>query len=577
MSAEQDIFEIILAVKDDEAQQAKRTLEQLADAGRQLKADLDAARITNDQYRAGLANLATDASNARTKLSALNDEMRDLARQSGGKGPRLEGTDRTAAKAQLGLLTANTLQDMIQGGPASGINNILGALGNGKIRALAGEFVEAAGGATGLASKLGAIGAAALTAFELVDAGLKSAKLEWSDLDDLAANTAPLQATKETLVGIGEIMGQLAKDYHLDAAFEGATGAATGYLHSLAEAVLGWDEATEAARRHKEEVARGVQAARDYIGAVKALASFRSDEQEEKTKRGKLVGEQLADLGKEGGIDAVIDKLARQATAKGGDDKVDWYNLDEKGQPTGEPEKITRREKARRELTSDFGKAAQGDAAALDRLRPQLGRAGYDTGKLDAAAQGRDVDKEAAAEAKANQKAIDDGAKLADAALKDFAHSLDETAKANKEAVAEARRSRSFLTKPAADLSDAEREAKGEHDAREAKVKEALRSRSFLDESFQVKDDDNLTPEQQEAARRYRRTAESFRASSSRGGDHSQVFNDAKSIRDAIQQSVRAPERNPTFDEMLRALNEQPPLLKKISEWKVFDGIARLG
>jgi hypothetical protein len=389
MSAEQDIIQIILDVKDDEAKEAKATLDKLNASAKSLGQQLASATISNDQYRAGMKNLAGDAEAARAKLSALKDEMRDLSRQAGGSGPRLEGADRAGTKARLGLAAVNIAQDAIQGGPASAINNILALAGDGKIKSLLSEFVEGAGGVAGLASKATLAAAAVGTLFAAIDQGLKSAKLDWSDFDDVVGDLGPFKAAREAFDGLAVV----ARDWHLDAAWEGASEAASGYVNAIADATVGWNAATEAARAHKEEVQRGAKAALDYAAAAKSLGSVRSDDQQEAERRGKLVGQELANLGGASGIGAVIDKLARDATRHGADDKVPAAELDDKGKPTGKMVDITRRESARRRLTTDAAAAAAGDSAALDRLRPYLKSSGYDLGGLNSAAKGIDSDK----------------------------------------------------------------------------------------------------------------------------------------------------------------------------------------
>src|SRR5690349_5056258 len=119
MSTEADIIQIILDVKDEEAKEAKASLDKLNASAKSLDQQLAAASITTDQHRAKMKDLASEAERTRAKISALGDEMRDLSRQAGGSGPRLEGADRAGAKARLGLAGANIAQDVIQGGPAS--------------------------------------------------------------------------------------------------------------------------------------------------------------------------------------------------------------------------------------------------------------------------------------------------------------------------------------------------------------------------------------------------------------------------------------------------------------------------
>ena len=57
----------------------------------------------------------------------------------------------------------------------------------------------------------------------------------------------------------------------------------------------------------------------------------------------------------------------------------------------------------------------------------------------------------------------------------------------------------------------------------------------------------------------------------------SQTFNDAPSLRDAIQSAVRGPDKDPTAVEQLEVQREMAASLKKLQEQKDAQGPARLG
>jgi hypothetical protein len=344
-------------------------------------------RKLRDAMLAHEATAATDAA----ALDRLGDRAAAAGRKLDKVHPgRLTGADRAGAMSRAGLLGANMLQDTIQGGnPAFAINNILGAANDKGIKALAGEAVQALGGLRMLAAGFGTVAVAAGAAYLVINHGLKEAKLDWSDFGDVVGNLAPIRAATEATVGFWDA----AANTQAGQVIAGTWETLGDGVHYVAEVTLGWDEATEAARKHKDEVAAGVKATLEFVEAAKALAGVQSEASKSKQEQGKAVAGELAELGGEGDIGAVADRLADQATQhtakdeNGKDRMVTVRKVNEKGEDAG-TEEITRREAARRQAMIDLHKAQLGDKDALSRLRPQLSRAGYDTTGVDRAAAG---------------------------------------------------------------------------------------------------------------------------------------------------------------------------------------------
>lgn len=412
MALDDDVIKILIQAKTDEAAKAEQALDGLGQRVIALKGQLDSGAI-------GVAVFERSFQRLDGQISKSRDHIKGLERDIVGLGGKIQGASRHSAKFQIGLAGANAAQDIIQGGPAAGINNALGLAGNNSARALGREWLAAAGGIGAVSTALAGVAVAAGAAFLIIDAGLKSAKLDWGDLDDVVANSYAWKALEETASGAMEAL----KDPMVAAAVDSlkenvimVAAAAFPLIAMVGEYALGWNQATEAVVRQKAELANLVTAASQYAEALKSVGQIKSTTQAEDAKRGKLVGEQLAELGGGGGIDSVINRLADREVGKHGDDKVKVPELhasgEHKGEPTGNMVEITRREAARRRLTIDAAKAAGGDRQALDRLRPGLKSAGYDTTNVDAAEGGVDIKKEmkdiAAKEKAAAKKAESD-------------------------------------------------------------------------------------------------------------------------------------------------------------------------
>jgi hypothetical protein len=416
MASYDDTYRLLIEVQGPQAiSDAERRTQDLENAIRNLARTAQASGWTDD-LRHELRSLSSE-------LERAKDQFQGLQRVA-GQPIRLKGADRASAKIQLGMAGANIAQDVIQGGPAAGINNILGLAGSGNVRALAGEFLAAAGGAAGLGTALAGVGVAAGAAFLVVNNGLKEAKLEWSDLGDIAQNTAIWTATSDAISGVGVVLNDIGITQKSvgDAILGLAETMAGPILTGLAEAAIGWDHATEAVRRHKEEMERGLAAYREFKDAEKAQDKVKSQDDAEAEKRAKTFREAVADTGGKGSIDAVARRLAEQATKKGGDDKVKRWEMEEDSHGKDRPveKEMTRRQAAEKDARVMIERAAKGDRGQQAELRQRLKGLGLDTSKVDAAAAGRDL------RAEKKQKEADAKKKAkADAAAEDRAQAED--------------------------------------------------------------------------------------------------------------------------------------------------------
>jgi hypothetical protein len=417
MASYDDTYRLLIEVQGPQAiTDAERRTQDLEDAIRNLARTAQASGWTED-LRQELRSLGSE-------LERAKDQFQGLQRAA-GRPIRLQGADRAAAKFQLGFAGANIAQDVIQGGPAAGINNLLGLASSGNVRALAGEFLAAAGGAAGLGTALAGVGVAAGAAFLVVNNGLKEAKLEWSDLGDIAQNTAIWTATTEAISGVGIALNEIGITQKSvgDAILSVAETMAGPILTGLAKAAIGWDQATDAVRRHKEEMERGLAAYDAFHEAEQRQKNVKSQDEAEAEKRAKTFRESVADTGGKGGLDSVVKKLAEQVTAKGGDDKVKRMarEKDSHGRLQPVEKEMARRQAAKMDARVLIEEAAAGDRNKQAELRRRLARLGMDTSRVDAAAGGRDLRAEKKQkEADAKKKARADAAAEAHAQAEDI-------------------------------------------------------------------------------------------------------------------------------------------------------------
>jgi hypothetical protein len=365
MADQNDQIHIDLTTNVAEGEAARKKLAAIESQVRQLKSSFSQGNVATSVYNKELKSLESQAARTQRALDRLKPP------QAG----RLTGTQRAGAISRSGLLGANILQDVVQGGPAAGINNILGAANDRGIKALAGEAVHALGGAKRLAAGFGlvtiAVGAAGLT----IDHLLKKEKLGWGDMLHVVSNMGPFRAVGDIIDGIG------ASD-----AWRVNTADVGKFVEGIADVTVGWNKAADATRRQKEEIERSVKATRDYAEAVKTLASVKTAGQKQAEETGKTAIGQIAEAG--GGIDNLANRLAdvetrHTAKLKNGKDRmVHVSKLDDKGEDDGVGEDITRREHARRQIMSDLGRAAAGDVNALNRIKTQMGHAGMNTANV---------------------------------------------------------------------------------------------------------------------------------------------------------------------------------------------------
>ena len=328
----------------------------------------------------------TDAMHAHERAAEADA---DAMRRRGDAAKRSINAERAGAISRAGLLGANMAQDVIQGGsPAYAINNILGAANDSGIKALAGEALAAAGGIRVVATALGTVAVAATAAFAIVDEGLESNKLGWSDLGsviDAMAGNGFSEAARTWGETLGEFRDTLAE-----------------VVGGVAEGTVGWNSAAEAVRAHKDEVERDTAALLAYQEAAKKVAGVKSDAQEEAAKFGAKFGKDAAGMDAKG-LPGLIDRLARHQAGARADrlEDVETGELDKDGKPTGKTIKTkkTGAQIAAEAITRDFAAAIDGDKDAQDGIKKRLralGEDGSDLGRRDPDDDGLDHPREEA-------------------------------------------------------------------------------------------------------------------------------------------------------------------------------------
>jgi hypothetical protein len=389
VSAEDDI-QINLSSDVSEGEKARRKLQDIEQQSNDLRSSFEQGRMGLERYNKELRNLEGQAKRAQAALDKIQP----------AKAVRLTGTDRAGAISRAGLLGANTLQDVLQGGPASGINNVLGAANDRGIKALAGEALAAAGGIKVVAGAFGTLAIAAGAAFLTIEGGLKQANLGWQDLDEVigevfGSHSGPIKGTIDALGSIYETTVKIGG--------------------SVASLIPGWDKATNAVREHKNEIERNSQALKNYQQAQKNLSGFKSEAQQKNEAAGKLFGAATAELGGEKGIDGVLDKLAEhEVKAKGQDPNKTviekGFKKDKDGNDTSEVavRRVTLRQLAKERLAQELNDATQGSQRSMDAFTERLAAGGFNAGDVASASAGADmksIRKEAKDQEEAQRKA----------------------------------------------------------------------------------------------------------------------------------------------------------------------------
>lgn len=459
MATQEEIY--LLTVKIQNEQEARRLAASIALAEQKYQTFYDTLGKSAQQTHAAaeaLANLRSELAGVE-RQAAQTERALDKIHGSGA----LTGADRAGAKARGGLFVANTLQDMIQGGPASGINNVLGAAQDGGIKALAGEFVAAAGGAGALAAALGTVAVVAGAAFLTINTGLSSANLGWSDLGSVVDEMAG-----GAFSDAGKVMSENIGD---------AWESVKGFVGGIADATIGWNDATSAVAAHKTEIEKVNDSYQAYIKAAKEIAGIKSDAQKEDAKVGKAFGEDVADLGGKGGLDAVLDKLAGEARDADKTVKRTVTVKDKDGKDVQQEQEVTNKQIAKEALTQDVANAVKGDAASQEALRKRLGGAGFDPTQVGQLGHKDEMKKARDAEREARNKEEEE-------ALKDL-HDLGVMRKRNfDKQVAEERKSNAYFDIPEAQRTDAQKEAaKQDKEDDEAKARDRAEKARRLDQT----------------------------------------------------------------------------------------------
>lgn len=290
MATEED--RIRLRVEEDSraVEEARRRVGALKGELNELQGAMDRGVIGGERYRAEWDRIS----------AAIRRAQQEASKPLPVPRPPTGNLREQLARNAFPL--ANIGQDVAQGGPASAINNLLQPQTVKGIAEL-GKSLLFNPATAGIIVGLGG-------AFVVLDQGLKSAQLSWSDLDDVVANLGPFRAFKETFAGLGQWLAPVADG------ISDVYDAVAGGVNWLADTTVGWNEATEAAKAHREEVERTNAVMAEYAEATKKLKGFKSDDQQDREAKGRAMGQALADMGGAGGIDAVVDKLAAARTAK---------------------------------------------------------------------------------------------------------------------------------------------------------------------------------------------------------------------------------------------------------------------
>ena len=429
MAYDSDVIEIIIKAKTDEADAATAKLDQLGDHVITLKQAFDAQLISQSKFDSQLGNLDQQINKTKGHITGLKDEIRDLSREAGKSMPRLDGAERAATKARLGLAGANILQDAAQGGIPSTLNNFLGLAGDRKAVALGGELLESAGGAKALGAAFGTVTILAGGAFAIINQGLKTAKLGWSDLGDVA----------DQMVG-GAFSGAAKQT---ETAFESAYNVAASLVETVADYTLGWSDATTAVRDHKDEIERSAKALLAYGEAQKIVGKLQSDQQKENQQRGQRFGEEFANAAK-GDVTKFIDELvtAKMGPGNGPTSTVKEPVLDDKNRPTGKTRdrQTNQRESEVERITMLLAGAISGEVPTMNALVGTIQQAGIDSKGLEGAASGLDPKKQAA-----------DSRKAADDEAHDLSQRVREADQAANEKTREFNQKASELARPLQD------------------------------------------------------------------------------------------------------------------------------
>jgi hypothetical protein len=197
-------------------------------------------------------------------VEGLNQAMNRVVTTAGAAGRR-----DTARMSMLGMQLANAAQDAIYN-PVYAVNNMMFmAQMSGGVKALGEDLKQFAGVAVtavtaGFQSIPAAIagasaamvgGGVALAALGgaawIVGEGLHDAGLEWSDFIDVMANTTPIESAKQVLADIGVVLGATG----IGGAFANMRQDIAVAVNEIADYTLGWNAATEAVKKHKDEVA----------------------------------------------------------------------------------------------------------------------------------------------------------------------------------------------------------------------------------------------------------------------------------------------------------------------------------
>lgn len=350
------VNEEILRLKFEKVGQAEMdaasaALAQLHSRVTRLKVLHAEGKVATDLYKQGFASLTREIDKNKAVLEKWDAVRAKIDRANGlGGGSGGGGGDRRGAIGRTAFNALNIGQDVAQGGAGAAINNLLQPT-------LWTDAAQAIGVTTSAFPPMTAAVAAAAAGLVILGDSLHDAGLEWSDLDEVIGELAPVRAAKEAWATLNETVGQFV-DLPDDAgdALRGLLSQMSMGTSDLAAHAIGWDEATKAVLANKQAMEARAAIEKQY---QQVLKDSPSDAQKDAKRRGEDFGKALANLGGAGGIDAAMKSFRHK------DD-----------------------ERVNNALQGLVTQAQSGDQAAMSRLISMFKEAGKDTTALENAQRG---------------------------------------------------------------------------------------------------------------------------------------------------------------------------------------------
>jgi hypothetical protein len=299
------------------------------------------------------------------------ERMKELTQEQNRYASAVERrakAERSLPKAGGPFYAGRAVASAAQGGSAMGIANNLffAARSAGGVGALAKDLAKLPIALAGVAASAPLATTAIIAtggALLAVNEGLKAAELSWSDFGRVMANTGPIRGATEAATGLVQVLGETSVGQAGATVWDGFKT----IVHETANITLGWDDATEAAKRFNEEQRQAARLAEEVARGVQAAGKVLSSDQHAAQEGGARFASMLAELGGAGGVGGTLGGLA-----VGHDDASRQKDLDG--------------------LFADFGLAQGGDTKAAERILARLGARGHDVDAMRGFAFGPEAD-----------------------------------------------------------------------------------------------------------------------------------------------------------------------------------------